>query len=239
MAYDALGRLREKAFPNVGGNGGRTTVPYRYAPNGLLAGYDAVSLSYTALGLIETLDLGGGTAYTFGYSDLNQLAEVGDLAFGYDDQGATNRVTVGRQELTYSRDLAGNLTITDSTGRTIQYTVNDRGYVQQVDADGQPLFVGYPGAQNDLELIFPDGTAASQFGDVRGFVRDVLYFGSSSLTIYNQPDALGFFRTQSRELLDSGIDYNIVAGYDNDDRPVPLPVTDSQGLQVLYTLALT
>jgi len=239
MAYDALGRLREKAFPNVGGNGGRTTVPYRYAPNGLLAGYDAVSLSYTALGLIETLDLGGGTAYTFGYSDLNQLAEVGDLAFGYDDQGATNRVTVGRQELTYSRDLAGNLTITDSTGRTIQYTVNDRGYVQQVDADGQPLFVGYPGAQNDLELIFPDGTAASQFGDVRGFVRDVLYFGSSSLTIYNQPDALGFFRTQSRELLDSGIDYNIVAGYDNDDRPVTLRVTDRQGLQVLYTLALT
>ena len=129
--------------------------------------------NYDATGelLLDVTSPEGTTSYT--YDDNFAITSIADgngteASFEYDDQGRLIRESFneGAEEITYSYDDNGEVTVTDASGATTQLSLNDRGQVAQLeDALGRNLRISYDEAGNPTRITAPDNS-------VLGFTYD-------------------------------------------------------------------
>lgn len=228
-AYDALGRMIQRIYhPNTNTE---QTINYSY-----------LSDTATASVRLSSPDM----SYTMTYNALGQLTAIDsdtlNLAYLYDEDGRI----IQTNENTYVYDAQGRLiqaddliydltdtqqTITDTrTGQGITYTLNPQGIPTSINDD--VLTIDYP-ARNQISLQRHDDLSILQNLNANGDVVSVDY--QQQLSIVHQPDANGYIRRQVMSIPGQNVGYAITIGYDNDDRPLTMRVTDILGLRVLYT----
>ncbi|WP_231607038.1 cadherin-like domain-containing protein [Crocosphaera watsonii] len=140
---------------------GRTST-YTYDESGkvvLTANIDGEETTYTydENYLVTSITDASGTKTLFTYDDYGRLIE--------------EKLADGSEQVTYSYDSTGGMTITDASGSSIQLFTNELGQtVRIIDPLGEVTNFEYDDAGNLLKLTAPDGTTSrytyDQFGNV-------------------------------------------------------------------------
>lgn len=240
-SYDALDRLVTRTFPSAGGI---TDVPYEYDASGRLTAIGAQRFSYNTLDLLDNLDTDGST-YDFSYYTLNQVEQAGDLAFVYDNTGRVIGYVSGGQtfSLLYSNDSLYSLQ--DNFGNRLEYAVDERGFLSGLNYNGDNLI--------QLEYIYDehtpginlywndaDGTVITSTINRKKETQSQEFNGAGSFTLFYEITPSGLVQRHDMTTLPGRSEgYVVVQGYDNDERPLTMRVTDAAGLQVLYTQTIT
>lgn len=242
-AHDPLGRMASRSF--VAG-GTEATMQYTYNNNRLGYGPNGSELVYEldGLGLLQRL-ITPEQNHVFTYSALNQLASAGDLAYTYDGAGDVLSVRSGGNTLTYDTAVDGSLRVTDANGLGIQYQLEPRGFLSSVGTANTPdpiLNITYTTPQ---DLLVNRANAFYFNQDQRFTPRHQLYDNlyanqdySDTYQMQYDMDQASIVRRQTVTLPNSSSKFSIVTGYDSDDRPVTMRVTDASQYEVLYVQSI-
>jgi RHS repeat-associated protein len=224
-------------------------------------------LSYTpdGLGFLDTLSTTSGSQYTFGYREafgfgqlfrLQEIAGDTNMGYTYDDAGRLKTVVAGDHTLIYEYD-ADNVgyTIRDESGSGLHITRDARGLLASIDYVGAGdsnasapqvsfEYESHVGNTPYLAVVvqWEDDTQAELHLDRRGETFDIIYPGVNFYVGYvAKPDGQITQQTLSgRDFLVTGTDvYIIVTGYDSDDRPLTMRLTEKATGGLLYVLAFT
>lgn len=244
--YDALGRMTRRTYNT--GNNQTTTQNFRYDANngGRLAGWTvgnaAVGLEYNDLGLLQQMVL-PGQRYEFSYASLNQLATAGDLAFSYDEFGRVARYNHGGTawQMRYASD--GFLMI-GPNNVAATYAHDPRGLFSffRVGSALLPTAGARYTGESFAELDWQDGTISIYELGGASQTQSLQYLGLDYYAaLFNDLTPNERIQKQTITLqtnLSAGGQTNgyvEVIGYDNDERPLTMRLTDTAGLRVLYT----
>jgi len=238
--YDELARLTSRTFPN---GEGTATISYNYAPDGggMVTSYGVngseVSYRYDALGLLaaQTVD---GQEQALTYADINQLAAYGGIGYRYDAFGRVDSMSQGSHTLQYTYQ-PGSYQLADGRGGAIAYQLDQRGMLTAVGNLQAPQMMLQYVDQDGVFMIWDDDTALTQSLNRQDYVREQLYVGAGDMQYYHDVDSNNLTRRQNIQLPGSSDGYVVVFGYDNDERPLTMRVTDTGGLEVLYIAAYT
>lgn len=266
--YDALGRLTGQNYPNGSELEDDELVALTYAyeaPGAGLLTERALQGNTTrriyddnGLGLLTQL-LSDSSEYEFDYQTLSRLQEIGGTAPVQvtDEQGRLSEIRAGDHTLlfTYESDNSG-YTITDqSSGAALHLKLDARGYLASIDyaATASALTPDAPqvtinstqGGDRVLavEVLWQNGDITELLLNQRGEAQNVFHLNPEVLLNYvTQPR--GEVQRQSisgapEYFVDEVEGYVVVVGYDDDERPITLRVSNQQDGQLLYTLAFT
>jgi len=242
--YDTLDRLVRRSFPS---GASTTDVPYEYDEKGRLIAIGAERFSYNTLDLLERLDTRIQT-YDYQYRSLTQLAKAGNIAFVYDDTGRVTGYSSGGQtfSLLYSDDNS-LYAVQDAAGNRIEYTLDPHGFLSGLNFNGDnviKLDYIYDPREPAINLQWnqkkPQTTTITSDINLRKQTQNQTYLGAGDFTVFYNVTSSGLIQRQNIASLPGRNDgYIIVRGYDNDERPLTMRVTDSGGRQVLYTQSIT
>ena len=232
--YDALGRLTNRASGNIS----RT---FAYNGESQLTRMGDVTFSYIPnTGLLSQMSVANGGEYTFNYAATNRLASVGDIGFTYsplgDILGQNDRIT----NMGLSFDLqTQTLTFSDGTSR-LGYGLDNRGYLVNIGFNDTPILeVEYPAIQQAVDLIWNDDTLVAYTLNNKRETENLLFAGANEMSVYYDLTGTGNTRKQNIILPFADGGYVAIYGYDNDERPVTLRITDFNGLTVLFAQSIT
>jgi YD repeat-containing protein len=239
--YDTLDRLVQRTFPSAGGI---TNVPYEYDESGRLTAIGSERFSYNTLDLLDHLDTDGST-YDFSYHTLNQVAQAGDLEFVYDNTGRVIGYTSGGQtfSLLYSNDSLYSLQ--DSFGNRLEYAVDERGFLSGLNYNGDNLIqleYIYDEHEPGINLYWnsAEPTTITSTINRKKETQSQQFDGAGYFTLFYDITPTGLVQRHDMTTLPGRSEgYVVVQGYDNDERPLTMRVTDAAGLQVLYTQTIT
>jgi len=239
--YDTLDRLVQRTFPSASGT---TNVPYEYDQSGRLTAIGAQRFSYNMLDLLESLDTDGAT-YDFSYHTLTQPSQAGDLAFVYDNTGRVIGYTSGGQtfSLLYSNDSLYSLQ--DDAGNRLEYAVDARGFLSGLNYNGDNLIqleYIYDEHEPGINLYWnsAEPTVITSTTNRKKETQSQQFDGAGYFTLFYEITPTGLVQRHDITSLPGRSEgYIVVQGYDNDERPLTMRVTDSVGLQVLYTQTIT
>lgn len=217
--------------------------------------------SYTDNGLSLLEEIGAGTSnYTFNYRSLDSLKSItgtNPLTFTY-NQGRVSKIQAGNRslEFIYNEDNSGYIVQTE-TGAALAFALDGRGFLVGIDyaasaneltPDAPDVRLDYTLSQfDDLLVVTLDWQDGSQIIDLLvnrlGDVQNAFYYDRDLYLDY-QTQPLGGVTRQSLSgapefFASNAGDYVLVIGYNDDDRPLTLRVTDQQNGQLLYALAFT
>ncbi|MEO0560593.1 MAG: hypothetical protein AAF125_00665 [Chloroflexota bacterium] len=232
-SYDVFGRrLTEVAAL---GDGERT-MRYTYGPGGVVASRVSsdriVGYTYDALGRLTAQTLEGVQQPLFDYRGLGRLAMVGERAVTFD---ALGRVTEA-DGLLYAYTPEGvGITDTTSTDALVTYGVDGRGLFADLSASGSPVMSLGALTNTGFVVTQSDGALVNYTTDPTREVLAVDYDGGGDFTVFHQPDANGTIRRQTMVRPVDSVGYGLVLGYDDDNRPLTLRVTDNTAQEVLFT----
>jgi YD repeat-containing protein len=259
--YDSLGRLTAQTFPNQTASGS-TTIRQIYT-QGLLTdwgiGDSSVQRVYTpdALSLLEQVFV-DAFVFNFAYDAKLRLEEVGAYAYAYDAYG---RVSAIEQEGDLFRvDYGRGYTLTDvQNDRYVAYGLDERGFLSALDYGlaGNPnaiplLNIRYrlnPREPNVLSVVMSSSDETrtldlqlNRQGETRNLVMN---YGDRRLLVDYLIDPVGLVTRQRIDgspaalFAEGAGGYIIVPGYDDDNRPTTLRITDKSGGRLLYVLNFT
>ncbi len=228
---DTLRRRTSQARPLLAES--QSEVAYRYDPAGPVTRFTQDDLTtnyvYNALGQLIGIE-GEGGQVNFGYDGLDTVAETGGVDYMYD---ALGRLTAaGNFRYAYGPDA---VEIYNDQTLALRYGLDSRGLLASLGDD--LITFAYPTTQQ-LTLTRADDVIIQYTTDVDRDVQAVNYSDGGDFAIFHQPDPSGYIRRQTITRPVDGIGYGLALGYDNDDRPLTMRVTDNTGLQVLYTQSL-
>jgi len=231
--YDSLGRLSNRAYDGA-------SIRYQYDGDGNLTNAGDVVYEYSPLGLLTSMSISGGAEYGFTYADLNTLATAGDTTFTYDAFGdvigQNDRVT----NATFAYDLATQTyTITDGSSR-LSYLLDGRGYLSQLLFNDNPLFdVDYLSLQSAVDVLWADDTLVAYTLNNQRETDNLLFSGANEMSIYYDLSGTGKTLRQNIILPFANGGYVAIYGYDADERPLTMRITDFQGFAVLFSQSIT
>jgi YD repeat-containing protein len=243
--HDALGRMSERTLGSANGDG--STVNYTYNADSISYGPTGTEVTYqldaNGLGLLEQL-VTPQQRYAFTYSALNQLASAGDLAFNYTDDGRAIGTQVGSSSLAYDFSPNGDLVVTDvNTGLAMQYQLEPRGFLTTISPAALPA----PAVEvlhvtpQDVEVYQNDGVFYTQRLDERSLMEELFYFDSDFSNFHKvlyTTDQSDIVRRRTISLPQSPAEFSIVTGFDSDDRPVTMRITDSNQFEVRFVQSI-
>ncbi len=250
-SYDSAGRLTERRTAD-----GTITV-YRYdAESGLLAEWgnpdNPARIEYDALGLPTAII----TSEDPTVLDLlpvpyqTQLLRMGDDRMTYDDFGRLSGLNIGGEALRYEYN-ADNLgfAVLFGTGELLTYSLDERLLLTEIASGTGEIKVGFDTFLNpDGRIILTDTLRAD--GQLIQIQRDRLnatrnnaYF-DSDLLVDNTFTPGGLIQRQSligavEYFIEGTQDYITVIGYDNDNRPITMRISDRANGQRVYLLTFT
>lgn len=252
--YDALGRLVRLSFPN---NGDRAAIEGEYgaAGGGGITQWGGAGYVYSQDGLSLLTEGRGGS---FGYADLNRLANIGGqsvpLAFSYDDAGDLIALSAGDRTLSITREADQAVVLRDeSSGAELRWTPFGSGLLESVSAsaggDDPVLSVNYIEQNDDSELVYSIFWGDDYQLDFRvnrvGEEISVEYlpFGEQITNDFNLSPR-GDVRERVIETFETAFlaagaqdGYLIVQSYDQNGNPLTMRVNDSGGGRLLYQVA--
>jgi YD repeat-containing protein len=236
-SYDTLRRLIARTY-------GNTTVNFRYNADSQLVSMGDTSFNYIpTIGLLSSVSISNGGEYTFTYNSVNRLATMGDTTFTYNPLG----------DLIAQNDRITNLTLRYEQNRQqfsfidvnnqLDYTLDPRGYLAQIGYNDAPLLtLNYPTAQQLTDVEWDDGTQIFYTLDNQRQTEAYLFGGLNEMSVYYDLSDAGNIRRQNiilpfAEGGEGG--YVAIYGYDADERPITLRITDFQGFTVLFAQSIT
>jgi YD repeat-containing protein len=237
-AYDTLGRIASRTFATGTNN---ATQNFRYNGDGQMVGAGDVSYSYYPnIGLLAEMSVPNGVTAEFTYADLNTLASVGDTALVYDNFGNLIGQNDRTTNLTLAYDLATQTyTVADGANR-MGYTLDARGYLDSIGFnDTEIVSADYFSTQGALDLLWNDNTLIAYTLDNARQTQDFVISGANEMSIFYDVSATGQTLRQNIILPFADGGYVVIYGYDNDERPLTMRVTDFQGLAVLFSQSIT
>ncbi len=234
-AYDTLGRLTNRASGNISRN-------FTYNANSQLTRMGDITFSYIPnTGLLSQMLVANGGEYTFNYASVNRIASVGDIGFTYnalgDLLGQNDRIT--NVALNFDQQTQ-TLTFTDSTSR-LAYRLDERGHLVGIGLNDTPILtVNYPTIQEAVDLIWTDQTEIAYTLNNRRETQNLIFVeGANQMSVFYDLTGTGGTRKQNIILPFAQGGYVAIYGYDNDERPVTLRITDFNGLTVLFAQSIT
>jgi YD repeat-containing protein len=232
--YDTLGRLASRTF-------GASSTDYRYDDTGNLISAGDVTYAYVPnVGLLAEMAIPNGGTYAFTYADLNTLASAGDVTFTYNDVGELIGQNDRTSNLTMGYDLATQTySIGDSNNR-LGYTLDPRGYLSQILFNDNPLMdIDYLSLQSAVDVLWNDDTLIAYTLNNARQTSNLLFSGANEMSVYYDVSGTGETLRQNIILPFANGGYVVIYGYDNDERPLTMRVTDFQGLAVLFSQSIT
>jgi YD repeat-containing protein len=252
--YDPLGRLTAQTFPNSGSSTGQTTITHTYSA-GWLTSWGTPERTITRVyeqnifGLLERLD----QSYRFSYDPMRRIiSETGETyaySYAYDPFGRVIQLDQDTP-ITYQPDGRG-YTVAD-----LAHTLNEAGFLSALryglseDLPGMAInYILTARDPNVLSVVLSadDGTRGldAQF-DRRGVPLSAFFtYGDHRLLIdyvTNPNGAIARQRITGRPAVpfEQGAGgYIMVTGYDDDERPTTLRITDNASGALLYTVSFT
>ncbi|MBF2020496.1 MAG: VWD domain-containing protein [Hydrococcus sp. C42_A2020_068] len=239
-------------------NGNRITAEYANDRITGLVGSDEdrLTFTYNDAGRIASVADRSGRITTYEYDETGELllrvaSPEGSSTFTYDDNFAITSVAEGdgtqanlkyddfgrlieeslnegAETITYSYNNAGNVTVTDASGATVEFFLDDRGQVNRLQAPlGQNLNLEYDELGNLIQVTAPDNNALNFTYDDRG-------------NLLSQVDSLGqrteFTYEPNFQLLESVTDPRGNAiDYDYDDEGNLISINYADGNSETYS----
>lgn len=262
--YDSLGRLTGQTFPNETPNGS-TTISQSYTQGRLtewgIPGFSVQRVyEQNALALLDQLVL-SGRRFDFAYDAKLRLTQGGENLYAYDAYGRLARFTENERifEVDYADEDRGYRLTNTQTGEAVRYGLDARGFLSALDyglaeaPDTIPLL----NIQYRLTLRQPttlsvvmnsednSRTLDLQLNRQRETRNLVMSYDDRRLLVDYITDPVGLVTRQRidgspTELFAGGAGgYIIVTGYDDDNRPTTVRITDKSGGRLLYVLNFT
>ncbi|HEX2621725.1 MAG TPA: hypothetical protein VHL11_16320, partial [Phototrophicaceae bacterium] len=254
--YDSLGRLIAQNFPNTGSTSGSTSITQHYDGNWLtnisVRGEPELSVSReyqpNALELLTRFGT-SKLAYNFAYDSLLNLTQAGTTSYTYDGFGRVQTLT--EQDATYQLDRlpeGRGYSLTDDINQ-VTYGLDARGFLSALDyglassVNEIPLLsIQYrlnPRQPDILSIVMKSADETKTLDlqtNRRGETRNItMSYNDQRLLVDYITDAVGQVTRQRIDgspasLFDGGAGgYIIVTGYDDDNRPTTVRITDKRG----------
>ena len=236
--YDTLGRIASRVFAT--GNS-PATQNFRYNGDGQMVGAGDVSYTYYPnIGLLAEMSVPNGVTAEFTYADLNNLASAGDTVLVYDNFGNLIGQNDRTTNLTLAYDIATQTySVADGASR-LGYTLDNRGYLDSIGFnDTEIVSADYFSTQDALDVLWNDNTLIGYTLDNARQTQDFVISGANEMSIFYDVSATGQTLRQNIILPFADGGYVVIYGYDNDERPLTMRVTDFQGLAVLFSQSIT
>lgn len=253
-SYDSLGRLQSQTFPTGDGS---TTIEHNYdlVNDGTLSdwqinGSDPVTIALTDDGLGTLSEVSTNTdqyGFAFGESaNSPQLDQSGELTYAYDAFGRLESVVAGDHTLRYKYqpDYLGYTVTDEATGAHIRFVLDERGYLTGIESGAQIEYFLNPDRRVlVVNISRDDGELIELQVDRLGRTQNITYL-PSNFFVDNTTDANDHLQRQSilgsPEFFSMGAEgYISVIGYDNDNRPLTMRITERDSGKLLYLLTLT
>jgi YD repeat-containing protein len=261
FTYDSLGRLIAQTFPNETATGS-TTITQRYAGGRLTEwGIPGATVQRVyepnALALLNQVIL-EERVYNFDYDAKLRPLEAGDRDFTYDAYGRVDSLThnTHRFDVEYAEEDRGYRLVDTESGEYVGYGLDERGFLSALDYGlisapnaipllniqyrlnpRQPTILSVVMTSDDQERTLD--LQLNRLGETRNLVAN---FGEQRLLVDYITDPVGLVTRQRidgspPELFAEGAGgYVVIPGYDDDNRPTTLRVTDKSGGRLLYVL---
>lgn len=233
--YDTLGRVTARG---QAGNASPIAYTYDDAGAGQVMSVGNSRYSYIrALGLLSEVAISNGNTYAFTYADLNRLATSGESSFTYNAFG--DLIGINDRSLTLQIAYAPEGYSVAEGNHRLGYRLDARGYLVGLLYDDAPLLeVDYLSQQTKLDVILNDDTLIEYNVDENRQTRNLALSGGNDMSIFYDVTATGLIRRQNIILPYADGGYVVIYGYDNDERPLTMRITDFQGLTVLFSQAI-
>lgn len=233
--YNVLGQLIERELPQPQGN----SIIYIYddsiSPTGrnrtIQTPAGRTVYTYNSIGLLSRYNV-GNQSYDFTYAGFDQVQSAGNVQYAYDLLG---RVTQqAEHELTYTTD---GVAIQTQGQNRVFYGIDARGILTDIEVGSAFARLIYPTEQltllqlhNELEVTYGYNTL--------GELTELGYFSLDYDLLLTQDEFTDQYLTrQNVESLSLDSQYNVVYGYDSNNRPLAVRFTDINTREVLYTVA--
>ena len=229
---------------------------YAYAPeaDGTISAWmandrEVVEFEYAGdgLGQIDTVTI-NGDANQVQYDTGNRLSELGGsvpLKYQYDEYGRITLVSGGDLNLRYEYlpNDQGYQIVDEATDETLRFLLNENGFLSQLETDTFSYLLNPDGRILVVQIARENGEFVELRLNRRGETQTIVYT-QSNLFIDYVTDQAGNPQRESiigfPEFFESGgTGYISVIGYDNDDRPLTVRITDRDTGELIYLLSFT
>lgn len=243
-AYDRLGNLTGRTL--FGGNNNAISFSYSYS-NGRLVGYgttgNELRMSYDALGQLNGI-VENGRNVSVSYYNLNQLAALDDMNFTYDEMQRLVGYSVSGRRFAFEYDVFGNAHTFKDLGNnaSLVYEQSENGFLRTINPQGMfPEVWSAPDVRiSGGDISLANGEIITNEFDKNGRVLTTFFSNpdfSEVFSLFLTTDLRNKLKRYALQLGANEEGVTAVYGYDGDERPFTLRVTDTTNLRVIFTQA--